>query len=691
MTQARTFQPRHSDAQEDMWFTPLPQDALWGIYARQSTSAQLVNNAESTEMQTEDLQAWLRAKGVAKEYISLFDADLGLSGTLRIDQRTGLQELVARIEADRIKAVLVYQISRLFRDDTGVQYNTFADICKKHDCILVTSDGMVFNFTNRMHLKMYRFLAEYAAEYIPQQIGLLHAARLRKARRGYYVGLGATPSGYIVDYDKTSPTYKKLVPYRPHAEQVVLFLERYYQLEGHMGYLCRELEKFPYLFPPFESWVDQRNVKRWKKRELPGGGYTITRKGLELLLCNPVYLGWWVVLGDIVSCANHEPIIDAEHEYLFWYAFERLSAFTPTGEVNEKCEKAARRFYQKNTTAEGGLLKDKIVSPGYKIYVHKGKNHRYHYGLYPESASILHKSTLHDIEAGVIDSVFEEVFFDHMRETRDFDVFRQWVGEVISKQEGKLATIKAQLEEIDRQDEAILDDRLALRAHINDQIKKAKAKNPQVDAEALKRQLESEASHDFERLHQRGERLKTLRRDLQARLPTQEEEKELQTARTFADFQTELERLADVWHLKPFQEKKEFVNLCVTKALVEVVSPHWLCLTIQWKHPAWGGESFYLRRSHGGREFWTPEEEAVIQNSYGDGQRETLLSLLPDKSWQSIIHQAHKLNVRRLVATTCRVPDNLTWLDWQFMQEHGISIDEEVVPEIDCTNWESMS
>src|SRR2546421_2522895 len=132
-----TFKPRQQkEEQNDIWYPPLPLDVMWGIYARQSTQAQLIKNAESTEMQTDDLIAWLVARGKQDGRWKLFDADLGLSGTLRIDQRTGLQELVERIIADEIKAVLVYQISRLFRDDTGVQYNTFANICKEHNYAL---------------------------------------------------------------------------------------------------------------------------------------------------------------------------------------------------------------------------------------------------------------------------------------------------------------------------------------------------------------------------------------------------------------------------------------------------------------------------------------------------------------------------------------------------------------------------
>lgn len=147
------FQPRPKEAQQEFNET-IPIDVLWGIYARQSTPAQLIKNTESTEMQTDELKDCLRKKGVPEEAILLFDADLGLSGTLRIDQRTGLQELVERIKSGKLKAVLVYQISRLFRDDTGVEYNVFAKICKEHNCVLVTADGMVFNFNNRMFMTM---------------------------------------------------------------------------------------------------------------------------------------------------------------------------------------------------------------------------------------------------------------------------------------------------------------------------------------------------------------------------------------------------------------------------------------------------------------------------------------------------------------------------------------------------------
>jgi len=360
----RNFQPRPILQTTDIWNTQLPIESTWGIYARQSTPAQLIKHTQSTEMQTDDLISWLIERGVQEEKIFLFDADLGVSGTLRIDQRTGLQELVERILAENIKAVLVYQVSRLFRDETGVQYNVFANICKEHDCILVTSDGMIFNFRSPMHLKMFRYLAEMAAEYIPQQIKMLHEMRLKKARKGLYAGLGPVPSGYIVDYRRESPTYHKFIPYEPHAKVVRYLFERYYALRGDLQQLCRELDTQSAVFPFFGSEVDHRNIGRWYRREV-AGGYRMTRNGLIILLTNPAYLGWWIVRGDIVSRTNHQPLFQGVDEELFWYAFDRLSDYTIEGSRNTQRDGREKRryFYQRHTTDQTALLKNRISSP----------------------------------------------------------------------------------------------------------------------------------------------------------------------------------------------------------------------------------------------------------------------------------------------------------------------------------------
>ncbi len=68
---------------------------------------------------------------------------------------------------------------------------------------------------------MFRMECKYAAKYIVHQIrGRLIPAVGRAAQRGLYDGRGLN-IGYIVDFYQMSPTYKRYVPYPPHAALVL--------------------------------------------------------------------------------------------------------------------------------------------------------------------------------------------------------------------------------------------------------------------------------------------------------------------------------------------------------------------------------------------------------------------------------------------------------------------------------------
>ena len=667
----RTFQPKQQPT-VDLWNTTFPIDVLWGIYARQSTQAQLIKHPESTEMQTDDLIAWLAERGVRDGHWRLFDADLGKSGTLRIDQRTGLQELVALIQADSIKAVLVYRVSRLFRDETGVQYNTFANICKEHNCIVVTADGMFFNFNNPMHLKMFRYLAEQAAEYLPQQMKMLYEARVRKARRGLFVGFGPKPFGYIVDYDPHSPMYKKYAVYTSHATIVVYIFERFYALEGDFTALCKELEEIPALFPDFAEWVDIRNLPKKSRKKVPGG-YHISDTGLELLLTNPAYLGWWIVQGDIISRENHAPIIDKGHEYLFWYAFERLAAYTTEGKKNEQKQHVLhRRFYHKHTSVQVLLNKKKLISPQGVVSVQPSR-YGFAYTITPQEYHVL-RLKLCAIHADRIDAEFTRCFFRHLDETHDFDEYRKWVEEEAAKHQSQLTTLLSQLTEIEAQQEAILDEKLSLRQQINGKIKKALAENPDTDVAALKQRLEDEVAGDMERLRKRAANLDNLTLQLKEQIEALERNQQLQTARKFVDFHTEVAKLRREWHTKPLAVRAEFVNLFITQVAFTVVAPHWVKLEMYWRHPLWGIDTLYLYRNKGMHPEWTEAEREIVKALYPSAPREEILQLLPTKTWRSIRSEALRLGVTRVVAKEKgTVLSTLTWLDIEFMRQEGFS------------------
>jgi len=140
------FQPR-KQRQQASTSSQLPLTDKVGIYARQSTQAQLIKNVQSTEMQTTDLLLLAKRFGWQEDQIILYienkrgdGTTRKASGTLRIDQREGLRALTERIERDEVKAVIVFQVDRLFRDETQIQVNTFIDLCKRHNCLVITPD-----------------------------------------------------------------------------------------------------------------------------------------------------------------------------------------------------------------------------------------------------------------------------------------------------------------------------------------------------------------------------------------------------------------------------------------------------------------------------------------------------------------------------------------------------------------------
>jgi DNA invertase Pin-like site-specific DNA recombinase len=659
---ANRFQPRPQQPQTDLWYTEFPLEVYWAIYARQSTPAQLKKHVQSTEMQTEDLEGWLVKKGVVDQHIALYDADLGMSGQLRIDQRPDLLRLVNDIERGMIKAVLVYQISRLFRDLTAIQYNTFAEVCRQHNCILATANGMIFNFNNPMHMKMYRYLAEMAAEYIPQQIKLLHEARSRKARKGVYAGLGPVPSGYIVDYREESRTYLKYIRYEDWSQVIFWLFERYFALMGDKVQFCRELDTMPVLFPDFKEGIDPRNLPRDKRRKVPGG-YHLSEKGLLSILTNPVYIGWWIVEGDVISKNNHERIIPEEHEYLFWYAFERLSPYTLTGEKNEGRVRGSYRLHQKRTDPTSGILKKRITSVHGEVFTNTSVRNGTRYVIFSPAQQV-RRLPLCEIDADGIDEAFSTRFLQRMEETHDFDQYQRWITEVLQKRDEETSVIHRQLKTLTDRQSAIKAEIIDIRAKI---IEKAQS-------EEEKKRLEQQAAPFITDLRGEYADLHSLKQELIGKLPKPEETEEFQTIRRFADFQTEVRKLIPVWHKKPFPVRFEFVNLFVKEARLTTVSTHWVQLDIVWTHPKWGGDSAYIFRQRGSNGAWSEEEQDILRTHYQTTPKEAILPLLPQKSWSSIRMEARSLGIPRLEPNIYPFPKNLTWSDWQFMQANGIGL-----------------
>lgn len=82
----------------------------------------------------------------------------------------------------------------------------------------------------------------------------------------------------------------------------------------------------------------------------------------------------------------------------------------------------------------------------------------------------------------------------------------------------------------------------------------------------------------------------------------------------------ELADLEELWPGKPFELKHNIISFLVKRIVLDLMSPKFFRVLIEWKYKEWGSEQTYLTHSDGGRKEWTEEEIALMREIY-PGQR----------------------------------------------------------------------
>jgi hypothetical protein len=134
------------------------------IYARRSNPTaknKETDKSQSREMQTEDLLVWAINVGWDNDLLEPYFADLGLSGTLRPDERPDMLRLFDDLDCGKLDngTVICYQESRLFRDETQIYYNQFIQKCKAHNVLVVAVSPytMIYDFADEFLTEMFRW------------------------------------------------------------------------------------------------------------------------------------------------------------------------------------------------------------------------------------------------------------------------------------------------------------------------------------------------------------------------------------------------------------------------------------------------------------------------------------------------------------------------------------------------------
>jgi hypothetical protein len=604
---------------------PKEKDGI--IYVRQSSLTQQQQNIHSYEMQTDKFVEHFRNMGCTG-HIEIIADDEGMSGTLDIHKRAGLTRVVRMIEEQKgigwIGAVFV---NRLTRDPWLITPGVLMKLCYDHD-VWISTLRMHFNFKDEYCQRVFMLEAEESARHLKWMKLILGGARSTASDNGYYDGRFITP-GYIVD--RTDPQRKRYIVYAPHATVVRWLFRRFLELDGNFPQLCREVEAMPYVFPKFESWVDPKTVSRFSlhrknmSNRTTDGHYKLFRHGLESILTNPMYLGWWIPLDGGVVENNHEPLVD---EVLFTYAHKRISQFSLNGE-RQKPEKVTRH------SQVDALLKKVLKDPdGTPLYASRAQRA---YRCVEQRGRLLMRGKF-SLSIELIDTTFLEKFFERIQ-SLDADACSDW-EDIIEKK-------KAEKQEKDG----------LIRKGIKEAELKMKRINELLTNTDIENPLPKSMVDDLVRQYTGLEAKKAeLTGELQE-TPDEEQEQE----ETMYEIHTLIPRIVELWEVLPFEKRIRFVGALVREVIISRVSPGWVKMEIHWKMPTWETDIVHIRRG-GGSYYWTDEQLALLQAMYPTEDAGDILQALPTRNWDGIKDKACELHIARIRKEKNTIPASSSYL-----------------------------
>lgn len=520
------------------------------------------------------------------------------------------------------------------------------------------------------------------ADFIPKHVkGWLHPARERAAWvYGEWAGLGSLPPGFIVDYDKDSPTYKMPVPYWPHIEKNREMFELFMELGGDTSLFYNRLRRAPIIYPEFESWVDPRNINTFKASQYPGGGYYIRNtNSLLKLLTHPLHYGYRPI-NDVIrrddlgnKIREFEPVIELE---LLDFAYYRLAKTDFDG--NPINSDKARRYFQRDSDGNYGLFKYRIISNQGEVRTKTGK---YVIETLNQSDYLYNRIWHTTITCEEIEEFIARRLMEHIRtiskKRESVETYQQKINATRKKRQSRIKQLEASINDINRKQAELT---LSL-GNAELEIEEAKQANDTEKQERLQ--------HRKELITEQIDILETERRTLiQAKADLEKE-----IANDYGSLDEELEELEMLWPEYTFEHRRNLINFIVREVVIDSISTHWIRIQVLWLHEEWGREEMLYHRRVGNRKEWTDEEKKILADHYLSMSRPELMALLPDKTWNSILLMGRR--TFRGKGGRNREPrkeDTLPgWTieyshsDLVFMREHTIE------GELSYTNWIPLS
>ncbi|MBA2394046.1 MAG: hypothetical protein H0V70_15055 [Ktedonobacteraceae bacterium] len=631
-------------------------------------------------MQTDDMLLWGKKSGWSENLLYPYFADLGLSGTLRPDQRPDMLRVFDDLDSGKFDGgtFACWQENRPFRDETHIYYNQLIEKLLQHDVVFVVLSPRLYIYDMRDPFDKERLREKFkeAADFIPKHVkGWLHPARERAAwEDDEWAGMGDLPPGFICDYDPQSPTYKHAIPYWPHIEKVKEHFELYRELGGEISLFYQHLRLYPIVFPDFPSGTDRKVISKFKLSKFPGGGFYIKGKGtLVSMLTHPMYRGYRAVKGVIRrdgegnKLQSFEPVIDLE---LLDFAYYRHAQTDFDGNILER--KSKKRYFR-DKDAEIGLLKFRIYSDQGEVRVHRESGGVYRIqGLtngYLQEQVYSAEISCSDVDTCVVNRLLEHAETLAQRQ-EDIEAYEASAAQVRNARLAKIHQIEQSILDISRDQSGLTRNIGRVELEIED----AKAKGDTVTTEIKEKRLQL--------LEQEIETLEKERRILLKAKETLEEEVE----DDIGSLDEELIKLKNGWDKYNFKKRRSLLNFAVQEVRINKMSTHWISIQVTWLNEEWGTERMYYKRRYGALKEWSEEEKAIIKQHYATMPINELMTLLPERSiWSMRSHVYLHLDLgRRSKQEYGSLNLSDSYADMQFKNEQNIPA------KVSYTNWEAL-
>jgi hypothetical protein len=630
MSQSRAFNLRQAEHRPKHYTDALPEidkTRATAVLVRQSKTGADTAQAESRETQL-GLQEYAKLLyGNEEPNVRLYDEGAGVSGQKRIDEREHLDRLYQDMHKGIIGTLVLAREDRLFRNKHMDQVGTFTKLAEEKRIKAIVppistasteEKTRVYDFTSYRDLTAFQDKMREAYGYL-LHVKYMHLCKQNKADKGGYDGR-ALPPGLAVRGKKQD---QEVVIYEPWAEEMRKLALRARALSWDMGKLTREVAQKAFLFREIPEEDKERYLFKTNVHHIKGVGYKPHDPAtLKSWLTNVMYIGWWQprMNGLDIITDHHDAILDYT---LFAEGYAALTGYTLEGEPVKKNRSITRLKKTRETPPEWlfhGKLLVKSLKPGLKAFIRidTAYGKKYYVGTYSRDADMKKERFLH-----LPAESFDNIVINRLKalEAADKNIQKK---------------VKTTLEEVyNQQGEDFVS--------IHDQIRGI---DIQLAENTEKRLDTSKKDPLYAKLQEQADDLLRIKEELEAKkgkLGIVDSQEEIELLHSL------LGNFDDVWPKFSFEKKQRAFNILINRIEVEVVSTHWIRLTIDWLDAICPRlDVAYVWKAgatHAGA--FSEEEDNIIRKYYYDAPKLEIMRFMPKRSWSTIQGEAEKLEARR--------------------------------------------